>query len=67
VNAAPPQNQIAIAVDRTIISNPVVQSPITNGSGQISGGFTEQGAKDLATVLSAGALRWSWPRKRSAP
>lgn len=56
VNAAPPQNQIAIAVDRTIISNPVVQSPITNGSGQISGGFTEQGAKDLATVLSAGAL-----------
>lgn len=56
VNAVPPQNQIAIAVDRTIISNPVVQQPITNGSGQISGGFTEQGAKDLATVLSAGAL-----------
>jgi preprotein translocase subunit SecD len=51
-----PQNQIAIAVDRLIISNPVVQEPITSGTGQISGGFTEQGAKDLATVLNAGAL-----------
>jgi preprotein translocase subunit SecD len=56
VSAPPPQNQIAIAVDRTIISNPVVNEPITGGSGVISGGFTEQGAKDLATVLSAGAL-----------
>ncbi|MGZ4131635.1 MAG: protein translocase subunit SecD [Actinomycetota bacterium] len=51
-----PQNQIAIAVDRTIVSNPVVQGAITTGSGEITGNFTEQQAKDLATVLQAGAL-----------
>lgn len=56
VSLPPPQNQIAIAVDRRIISNPVVNEPITGGSGVISGSFTEQGSKDLATVLSAGAL-----------
>lgn len=51
-----PQKRIAIVVDRQVISAPAVQSPITGGSGQISGGFTEQEAKDLATVLNAGAL-----------
>jgi preprotein translocase subunit SecD len=55
VNAPAPQNQIAIAVDRQIISNPVVQSVII-GTGDITGNFTEQQAKDLATVLNAGAL-----------
>ena len=39
-----------------VISAPTVDSPITNGSGVITGSFTEQRAKDLATVLNAGAL-----------
>ncbi|HZT10835.1 MAG TPA: protein translocase subunit SecD [Actinomycetota bacterium] len=56
VNQPPPTNQIAIAVDRRIISNPVVQSPITAGNGIITGNFTEQQAKDLASLLNAGAL-----------
>jgi len=56
VASTPPQDQIAIVVDRQVVSNPQVQQPITNGQGQISGGFTEQSAKDLATVLNAGAL-----------
>ena len=56
VTKTSPQNQIAIVVDRQVISAPVVQNPITTGSGQISGGFTEQEAKDLATQLNAGAL-----------
>ncbi len=56
VSAPPPQNQIAIVVDREVISAPVVQSPITGGSGVISGGFAEQDSKDLATVLNSGAL-----------
>jgi len=43
-------------VDRTIVSNPEVNEPITTGTGQITGNFTEQSAKDLATVLNAGAL-----------
>jgi preprotein translocase subunit SecD len=51
-----PQKRIAIVVDRQVISAPAVQGPITGGSGEISGSFSEQEAKDLATVLSAGAL-----------
>jgi preprotein translocase subunit SecD len=56
VSAPSPTNQIAIAVDRKIISSPVVQGAITGGSGVISGSFSEQRAKDLATQLNAGAL-----------
>jgi preprotein translocase subunit SecD len=56
VNAPPPQNQIAIVVDREVISAPRVTGAITGGSGQIEGGFGEQEAKDLATQLNAGAL-----------
>jgi protein-export membrane protein SecD len=56
VNLPTPKNQIAIAVDHKIISNPVVQSAITAGRGQITGNFTEQDAKDLASILNAGSL-----------
>ena len=59
----PPQNQIAIAVDRTIISSPRVIQPITDGKGEISGSFTQQSASDLATVLNAGALPVELTRK----
>jgi preprotein translocase subunit SecD len=54
--AAPTHSQIAIAVDRTVISNPQVQSAITAGNGIITGNFTEQESKDLASLLNAGAL-----------
>ena len=56
VSLPEPQNQIAIVVDRQIISSPAVQNPITGGTGDITGGFTEVDARDLATVLNAGAL-----------
>jgi preprotein translocase subunit SecD len=56
VSLPPPQNQIAIVVDRVIISSPSVQGPITGGTGEITGGFGEAEARDLATVLNAGAL-----------
>ncbi len=56
VSLPPPQNQIAIVVDRVVISSPTVQSPITAGTGDITGGFGENEAGDLATVLNAGAL-----------
>ena len=39
-----------------MISSPTVQSPITGGSGEITGGFSEAEAKDLGTQLNAGAL-----------
>lgn len=48
--------QLAIVVDRRVVSAPVVQSAITGGAGQITGDFSEREAKDLATVLNAGAL-----------
>ena len=48
--------QLAIVLDSEVISAPTVESPITNGTGVITGSFTEQRAKDLATVLNAGAL-----------
>ena len=48
--------QLAIIVDDEVISAPTVQDPITTGSGEITGSFTERQAKDLATQLNAGAL-----------
>jgi len=50
------QGQLAIVVDRRVISAPSVDGPITGGTGQITGSFTENRAKDLATQLNAGAL-----------
>jgi preprotein translocase subunit SecD len=47
---------LAIVVDREVISAPTVEGPITGGSGVITGSFTEDRAKDLATQLNAGAL-----------
>ncbi|WID96423.1 protein translocase subunit SecD [Bosea vestrisii] len=48
--------QLAIVLDNKVISAPVIQSPITGGSGQISGNFTVQSVNDLAVLLRAGAL-----------
>ena len=57
VAAPEPMNQIAIIVDRVVISSPDRQRVrITGGTGVITGGFSEQEAKDLATQLNAGAL-----------
>lgn len=48
--------QLAIVVDNKVISAPTIQGAITTGSGRITGSFTSQRAKDLATQLNAGAL-----------
>jgi preprotein translocase subunit SecD len=48
--------QLAIVLDRKVESAPNVESPITGGTGQITGGFDEQEARDLALVLQTGAL-----------
>jgi SecD/SecF fusion protein len=47
---------LAIVLDNEVISSPVIQSPITGGSGQISGQFTVKQVNDLAVLLRAGAL-----------
>lgn len=47
---------LAIVLDKTVYSAPVIQEPINNGRAQISGNFSTQQANDLAVVLRAGAL-----------
>lgn len=48
--------RFAIVLDNQVITAPVIQQPITGGSGQISGNFTTASANDLAVLLRAGAL-----------
>jgi len=48
--------QFAIVLDNKVITDPVIQTPILGGSGQITGNFTVQSANDLAILLRAGAL-----------
>ncbi len=47
---------IAILLDRSILSAPTVQSEITSGDAIVTGKFTINEAKFLATQLNAGAL-----------
>lgn len=48
--------QLAIVLDDTVFSAPVIRSKIGEGRGQIEGNFTAESARDLAIVLRAGAL-----------
>lgn len=48
--------RFAIVLDGKVLSAPSIREPIPGGRGQISGGFTLQGAKDLAVLLRSGAL-----------
>ena len=48
--------RFAIVLDNQVITAPTIQTPITGGTGQISGSFTPQSANDLAVLLRAGAL-----------
>lgn len=48
--------RFAIVLDDQVLSAPVIREPIPGGRGQISGGFTLQGAQDLAVLLRSGAL-----------
>ena len=46
----------AIVLDNKVLSAPVIRTPITGGSGQISGGFSVSEANTLSALLRAGAL-----------
>ena len=56
-------DQFAIVLDGRVVSAPTIQQPITGGSGQITGNFTQKSSTDLANVLKYGAL----PLSFSAP
>lgn len=47
---------LAIVFDDQVMANPVIEAPITDGSGEISANFSEEGVQDLAVMLRAGAL-----------
>jgi SecD/SecF fusion protein len=46
----------AIVLDDVVLSSPVIREPILGGSGQVSGNFTVEAAKQLAVQLRAGTL-----------
>lgn len=48
--------QLAIILDNVVVSAPEVQSAITGGTGEITGNFSADEAKNLAVVLNSGAL-----------
>ncbi len=47
---------LAIVLDDTVLTAPVIRGVIAGGSGEISGHFTVQEARELALLLRAGAL-----------
>ncbi|NLV24576.1 MAG: protein translocase subunit SecD, partial [Deltaproteobacteria bacterium] len=56
ITAANVGKRLAIILDDTVYSAPVIRERISGGSAQISGAFNEQEATDLAIVLRAGSL-----------
>jgi len=50
------KKRMAIVLDNTVYSAPVINERISGGRAQITGTFTTQEANDLAIVLRAGAL-----------
>ncbi|MBI5203613.1 MAG: protein translocase subunit SecD [Nitrospirae bacterium] len=56
VTAANVKKRLAIILDTSVYSTPVIQERIGGGNAQISGSFSMDEAKDLAIVLKAGAL-----------
>jgi preprotein translocase subunit SecD len=48
--------RFAVVLDGHVITAPNINEPILGGSGQISGNFTPESAKELADLLNAGAL-----------
>jgi preprotein translocase subunit SecD len=47
---------LGIVLDKVVVSAPVIQTPIKDGQGQISGKFTQEAAQTLAVQLRSGAL-----------
>ena len=56
VTAENVKRRLAIVLDGTVYSAPVIQERISGGEAQITGDFTAEQASDLAIVLRAGSL-----------
>jgi preprotein translocase subunit SecD len=49
--------RFAIVLDGALITAPVIREAITGGSGQISGGFSNESANNLAIILKSGSFQ----------
>jgi preprotein translocase subunit SecD len=56
ITAANVKKRLAIILDNTVYSAPVIQERIAGGNAQVTGSFSMDEAKDLSIVLRAGAL-----------
>ena len=56
VTGANVKKRLAIILDNTVYSAPVIQEKISGGNAQITGSFSTEEAKDLSIVLRSGAL-----------
>lgn len=56
ITAESVEKPVAIILDNSVISAPIVQQEITGGQAQITGNFTVDEAKNLSIELNAGAL-----------
>lgn len=56
VTAANINGKVAIVLDGTVLSAPIIREPVLGGSAQISGNFTVPDAENLALLLRAGSL-----------
>ena len=55
-----PLDDLAVVLDGNTVSFPSIRQPITGGQAQITGGFTQSSATQLANQLSYGALPLSF-------
>lgn len=55
-NSPEPRNMVAVVLDGVVITAPVIQSPIPGGRAEITGGFDQLSATNLADQLKYGAL-----------
>jgi preprotein translocase subunit SecD len=48
--------RFAVLIDSRVLTAPMINEEICGGTGQISGNFTAQSARELAAFLNAGGL-----------
>lgn len=61
-NSQEPRNRVAVVLDGVVITAPNIISPIPGGRAEITGGFTQKTAEDLASQLKFGALPLKFER-----
>lgn len=61
-NSPEPRNKVAVVLDGVVITAPNIISPIPGGRAEITGGFNQKSATELAEQLKYGALPLKFER-----